>query len=94
MVTLFDGQPVEEALRLAADLRRVGLRVETYPEPDKIGKQFKYASARGIRFVTVVGGDERASAQVTVKDLRTGKQTAAQRATVAAELLQQLSADS
>jgi len=94
MVTLFEREPVEEALRLAADLRQVGLRVETYPEADKIGKQFKYASARGIRFVTVVGGDERAGGQVTVKDLRTGKQTTTQRAAVASELLQELKAES
>jgi histidyl-tRNA synthetase len=87
MVTLFEGEPIEEGLRLAADLRRGGLRVEVYPEPDKLGKQFKYASARGIRFVTVVGGDERAKGQVTVKDLETGKQTAASRADVAGELL-------
>ena len=87
MVTLFEGEPIEEGLRLAADLRRGGLSVEVYPEPDKLGKQFKYASARGIRFVTVVGSDERAKGRVTVKDLETGKQTAAGRADVAGELL-------
>ena len=47
-----------DALRLAGDLRRAGLRVEVYPEADKLGKQFKYAAARGSGFVTVVGGDE------------------------------------
>ena len=47
LVTLFDGEPIEEALRLAAELRGAGLRVEVYPEPDKLGKQFKYAAARG-----------------------------------------------
>ena len=36
-----------EALRLAAELRAAGLRVEVYPEPDKLGKQFKYAAATG-----------------------------------------------
>jgi histidyl-tRNA synthetase len=83
MVTLFDGEPIEDGLRLAAELRRSGLRVELYPEPEKIGKQFKYASARGIRFVTVVGGDERARGLVTIKDMETGKQTAAARAEAA-----------
>jgi histidyl-tRNA synthetase len=83
MVTLFEGEPVEDGLRLAADLRSNGLRVEVYPEPEKLGKQFKYASARGIRFVTVVGGDERAAGQVTIKDMEQGKQSAASRAEVA-----------
>ena len=75
LVTLFDQEGVSDALRLAADLRAAGVRVEMYPEADKLGKQFKYASARGLRFVTVVGGDERASGQVTVKNMQTGEQT-------------------
>ena len=47
------------------------LRVEV----DKLGKQFKYASTRGFGFVTVVGGDERAAGQVTVKNMQSGEQT-------------------
>jgi histidyl-tRNA synthetase len=74
MVTLFEREPIEDGLKLAADLRGAGLCVDVYPEPEKLGKQFKYASARGIRFVTVVGGDERASGQVTIKDMETGEQ--------------------
>jgi histidyl-tRNA synthetase len=75
LVTLFDEEGVADALRLAGDLRREGLRVEVYPEADKLGKQFKYAAARGHRFVTVVGGDERAAGQVTVKNMQNGEQT-------------------
>jgi histidyl-tRNA synthetase len=86
MVTLFEGEPVEDGLRLAADLRSSGLRVEVYPEPDKLGKQFKYASARGIRCVTVVGGDERAADRVTIKDMAKGKQTSVPRAEIAGTL--------
>ena len=75
LVTLFDREGVADALRLAAALRGSGLRVEVYPETDKLGKQFKYASSRGIRFVTVVGSDERAAGHVTVKDMERGAQT-------------------
>ena len=74
MVTLFEGEPVEDALKLAADLRAAGLRVDVYPEPDKLGKQFKYAGARGVKFVTVVGADERAAGEVTLKNMETGEQ--------------------
>ena len=74
MVTLFEGEPVEEALRLAEELRAARLRVELYPEPDKLGKQFKYAASRGIRLVLVMGGDERARQQVTIKNMETGEQ--------------------
>jgi histidyl-tRNA synthetase len=86
LVTLFDRDGVADGLRLAADLRAAALRVEVYPEADKIGKQFKYASARGIPFVTVVGGDERAAGTVTLKNLQTGEQTVVPRPDVAARL--------
>jgi histidyl-tRNA synthetase len=75
MLTLFDADSVEDTLRLAAELRKGGLRVEVYPEPDKLGKQFKYAASRGVRFVLVVGADERARHEVTVKNMVTGEQT-------------------
>jgi histidyl-tRNA synthetase len=75
LVTLFDEEGVADTLRLAAELRAAGIRVEVYPEADKLGKQFKYASARAYRFVTVVGGDERAVGQVTIKNMESGEQT-------------------
>ena len=40
------------------------MRVDLYPEADKLGKQFKYASARGIPFVAIVGDDERRAAKL------------------------------
>ena len=86
MVTWFEGEPVEEGLRLAADLRGAGLSVDIYPEPDKLGKQFKYAAARGVRYVTIAGADERARGEVTVKNMRTGEQLAMGRAEVARHL--------
>jgi histidyl-tRNA synthetase len=79
MVTLFEGEPIEEALRLAADLRAAGVRVEVYPEPGKLGRQFRYAAMRGIRFVLIMGADERARHEVTVKKMETGEQTSVPR---------------
>ena len=90
LVTLFDAEGVTEALRLAGDLRAAGVRVEVYPEADKLGKQFKYASARGLRFVTVVGGDERAAGQVTVKNMENGAQAVVARNQTAAWLSAQV----
>ena len=48
-----------ESISLADELRRAGLRVDVYPEVDKMGKQFKYASSLGIPFVAIIGEDER-----------------------------------
>jgi histidyl-tRNA synthetase len=57
--------------------------VDVYPEADKLGKQFKYASSRHVAFVTVVGDDERANGTVGIKDLRSGAQVSVPRAEAA-----------
>jgi len=86
MVTRFEGEDAADALRLAADIRARGLSVDIYPDADKLGKQFKYAASRGVRFVTVAGADERARGEVTVKNMVTGEQFPVARAEVAARL--------
>jgi histidyl-tRNA synthetase len=80
MVTLWSDAAAAETLRLATELRAEGLRVDVYPEPGKIGKQFKYASDRGIPLVAILGDDELAQGTVGVKDLRTGDQQTLARA--------------
>jgi histidyl-tRNA synthetase len=74
LVTQFDPESVPETLALAAELRAAGYRVDVYPEPDKLGKQFKYAAAAGVRRVAILGSDERASGVVTIKDMQSGEQ--------------------
>jgi histidyl-tRNA synthetase len=86
MVNLWNDASRSDALALAADLRRAGLRVEVYPEADKLGKQFKYASIRKVSCVAVVGDDERARNVVTIKDLRSGTQQSVPRTDAAAHL--------
>jgi histidyl-tRNA synthetase len=74
LMTLFEGEPPGEALAAAAALRRGGLRVDVYPEADKLGKQLKYASARGVRFAAIYGESERGGGTITIKDLASGDQ--------------------
>lgn len=74
LVTVWDEASVETSLALARELRAAGLRAELYPEADKVGKQFKYASARAIPFVVVAGPEERERGGVALKDMRTGEQ--------------------
>ncbi len=74
MVTIWNEESINDSLALAMELRTAGLRVDLYPEADKIGKQFKYASSRGIPFVAVVGEEERARREVALKNLNTGDQ--------------------
>ncbi|HEX8475370.1 MAG TPA: histidine--tRNA ligase [Pyrinomonadaceae bacterium] len=74
MVTIWNEDAAGDALRLAGELRAKGLRVDVYPEADKLAKQFKYASGRGIAFVAVVGDEERARGVVALKNMTTGEQ--------------------
>jgi len=75
MMAVFDAADVPHALRVAGLLRRQGLRVLVYPDPDKIGKQIKYADSLGIPFVAILGGNEIEAGTVTVKDLAAQTQT-------------------
>jgi len=87
MVTIWNETGLGEAMSLASELRANGLRADVYPEPDKLGKQLKYASSRNVPFVTVQGDEERARGEVGVKNLRSGEQTAVSRAEVARFIL-------
>jgi len=83
LITLWNAERAPDALALAASLRAKGVRVDVYPDTDKIGKQLKYASTRNIPFVVVVGDDEVQRGEVTVKDMRTGEQRSMGREEVA-----------
>ena len=83
MVTIWDEDAVEDSLRLARELRAAGLRVDVYPEADKLGKQLKYASAQKNRFVVVMGAEERERGTVALKDMTSGNQEAIARARLA-----------
>jgi histidyl-tRNA synthetase len=74
MVAIWNDDSIAESIKLAHELRAAGLRVDLYPEADKLGKQFKYASSVGVPFVAVIGDDERAKGQVALKDMRSGEQ--------------------
>lgn len=94
LVALFDAASRASTLALAATLRAgeggARLRVEVYPEPDKLGKQFKYAASRGIPFVAIAGESERAAGQVSIKNLATGQQDVFGRDAAAAAVLEEL----
>jgi histidyl-tRNA synthetase len=83
MVAIWNEDTIADSLKLAQDLRAAGLRVDLYPEADKLGKQFRYASSLGVPFVAVLGDEERAQGQVGIKDMLSGEQRAVTRNEVA-----------
>jgi histidyl-tRNA synthetase len=79
MVTIWSHETRDQSIALAQAFRANGLRADVYPEADKLGKQFKYASARHVPFVAILGEDERSRGEVALKDLRSGEQIAVRR---------------
>lgn len=65
-----------EVLRVAHALRRSGLKVEVFPEEAKLGKQLQYADAPGVKapVAAILGKEELAAGQVTLKHLASGEQ--------------------
>ncbi|MDQ4123927.1 MAG: histidine--tRNA ligase [Acidobacteriota bacterium] len=86
LVTIWNEETVADSLGLADELRAQGLRVAVYPEADKLGKQFKYASSIGVSAVAIVGDEERANNAVTIKYLETGEQETISRDKLSTEL--------
>lgn len=56
-------------------LRNKKIACEIYPEKSKFDKQFKYAEKKGIPNVVIIGTEELAKQECTIKQLATGKQT-------------------
>lgn len=86
MVAVWSEGSASESIALAESLRGAGLRVLVYPEVDKLGKQFKYASQIGVPKVCVLGESEIAEGTVTIKDMESGDQVTVKRAEAAASL--------
>lgn len=69
------GEAEEAAsLGLLRALRDAGVAAEIYPEAAKMKKQMEHANRRAIPFVAIVGSDELARREVTLKDMRSGEQ--------------------
>ncbi len=84
MVTFLSDALRGDAIKLAAELRAEQLRVEVYPEASrKLEKPLKYASARNVPVLTILGEDERDRGEVAVRDLQTRQQESVARATAA-----------
>ena len=72
LLTHFDAASGRAALPLLAQLRAAGIPAELYPDAKKLGVQFKYADAKGIPLVLIMGPEEVAAGVVKVKIMQTG----------------------
>ena len=74
------------ALRAMKQLRAAGIPCEMYPDAAKMKKQMEYANRRAIPLVVIIGSDELAAGNATVKNMATGEQQAVPLAELAARL--------
>jgi histidyl-tRNA synthetase len=68
-------QEAKSAYQQMMVLRNKKIACEIYPEKSKFDKQFKYAEKKGIPNVIIIGTEELAKNECSVKNIITGKQT-------------------
>lgn len=74
LFTTFDKQSFMFAYKVLIQVRQAGINAELYPEPVKMKKQMKYANARNVPYVALIGSHELENSVVTIKDMNTGNQ--------------------
>ena len=89
LVTVFDEGSMQESLRLSDELRQTGLKVNCYPQADKLSKQLKFADRIGIKIAVMLGPEEIKQDMVTFKELSSGNQISVDRA-LAADTISEL----
>ncbi|MFC0634127.1 histidine--tRNA ligase [Brevundimonas balnearis] len=77
VVIVFTDEDMGAYLAAAAELRAAGVRAEVYMGRAGMKAQMKYADRRGAPAAVILGGDEIAAGQVTIKDLDAGRAAAA-----------------
>lgn len=86
-VTIFDAGQAAASLALAGELRTHGINTITALDGSvALGKQFKEADRKGLRYALVLGPDEQAQGQVSIRDMQSGVQQSVARASVGAVL--------
>ncbi|RYU94924.1 histidine--tRNA ligase [Emticicia agri] len=75
LLTNFDAEAETYSLPLLKKLRDAGINAEIYPDHAKLRKQFEYADRKKIPYVCVVGSEEMATGELTLKNMQSGEQT-------------------
>ncbi|OIQ16283.1 MAG: histidine--tRNA ligase [Flavobacterium sp. MedPE-SWcel] len=63
------------SMKAIKELRKLGHKVELYPDTTKLKKQFQHADKRGIPYTVLTGEEEMNNNQFTLKNLTTGEQS-------------------
>lgn len=93
LVTLFNAETVPASFALAQTLRAAGVRTEVYTEPKGPGQQLAFAEKKGIPLAFIIGPDELARGEATLRDLRTREQVSIPLADAPTQALARLTGD-
>ncbi len=74
LVTVFNRDLIGASIRLANQLRAAGINADLALDTEGLGKQLKYAAAKSIPFALIIGPDENAAQQATLRNLASGEQ--------------------
>lgn len=75
LVTQFDASRIGDYIRIGRVLRAAGINTEVFPDSKALGKQLKYANAKGFAIALIAGSNEFEQGVWQVKDLRSGQAT-------------------
>jgi len=75
LLVAFDQESHLHAYSVLQVLRTSNIVADLYPEPAKMKKQMKYADARNVPFVLIIGTEEMAAEAYTLKNMNTGEQS-------------------
>ena len=75
LVSIFSPSYITSSISAATLLRKSSIPTEMYPDSTHaLSRQIKYALKKGIRYVVIIGEEEKKSHTVTVKELATRSQ--------------------
>lgn len=74
LLIAFDEDTHRYAFSQLQKLRTAKVIADLYPSPEKMKKQMKYADARNVPYVLLIGSEEMNSGQFTLKNMATGDQ--------------------
>lgn len=70
----FGNDILKTCIALSENLRQSNISCEIYPQNVKLDKQFKYANAKNIEYVVIIGETELQNKVLNIKNMNTGTQ--------------------
>jgi len=74
LILPMDAESIDVCLDIARELRERNVSTDVYPGPAKMKKMMKYANARAVPYVIIIGENERVNKQYMLKKMLTGEQ--------------------